>query len=123
MNKLIIYFLFVHWIGDFILQSREVANNKSKDFGALIVHSAIYFYTFWFACFPGFIETLGCRIIDFPIFCLINGLSHLIIDFFTSKINAYLWSKQRIHGFFTCIGFDQFLHITILIVTLQIYVK
>ena len=55
--------------------------------------------------------------------CLINCFSHLVIDYFTSKINKYLWDTRQVHRFWCSIGFDQFLHITILVWTISVFVK
>ena len=38
MISIILALLFIHYIGDFILQSRWMAENKSKDISPLLCH-------------------------------------------------------------------------------------
>ena len=92
--------LFLHWVGDFVLQSDYMAKNKSKNIMVLFIHCLIYTAVFAFQVkFQGL---------------LILFVSHFIIDFCSSKINAKLYKAGEIHWFFTSIGFDQFLHLSIL---------
>lgn len=99
---LILIFL-AHFIGDFILQTDDMAKNKSKDNMALTYHIAMY--------------SLPFIILFGPIYAVINGLLHWVIDFTTSRISSKLYQKGDIHNFFVVIGFDQFLHMTCLVGT------
>ena len=105
---LIISILFMHFILDFVCQTDEMALNKSTKFGALLFHCIVY--SFFFIIF------------GFMVF-IITFIQHIVIDFITSKINALLWEKNERHWFFVCIGFDQFLHISILLLTIYINTK
>jgi hypothetical protein len=107
----IIAILFVHWIGDFVLQSDWQAKNKSKNNAALIAHVSSYT-----------IALLVYGLLFLPVelaypWALINGFLHLCVDYVTSRINTHLWSKGRVHDFFVSVGFDQFLHIATLLLT------
>lgn len=41
---------------------------------------------------------------------VINFILHWITDYFTSRVNSWLWQNERRHEFFVSIGFDQFIH-------------
>ena len=92
---------FWHFIADFVLQPREMAKNKSKHFGYLMAHCLIYSATFW--------VYLDIKLIG------IMFSSHLVIDFISSRVTARLWKEKDIHGFFTIIGLDQFLHTMVIV--------
>ena len=104
MNILIIILIvFLHWLLDFVCQTDWMAKNKSKNNNALIAHTLIY--------------TLGWlpfSIILFGgngwIFLLVTYICHTFIDYWTSRLNTYLWNKGDVHNFFVSVGFDQFLH-------------
>lgn len=91
--------LFLHWFGDFVCQSDEMAINKSHSNKWLSIHVGTYSLI---------LLLLGWKI------ALLNGIAHWLIDYVTSRVNARLWAAQQRHWFFVCIGFDQFLHVSIL---------
>jgi len=104
--------VFVHFVSDFILQRRVVAINKSTKLWAWSEHVAIIFICFlpW-----------GL------VFSFYNALIHGIID-------ALIWRFYRWRNchkgegfkywedgdFYTLIGFDQFLHISTLVILLEL---
>lgn len=92
--------IWIHFIADFVLQTREIAKGKSSNIALLGLHCLLY--TIPFLCF-------GWK------FALINGLCHFLVDFATSKATSYLWKKEKERAFFTMIGFDQAIHLTILV--------
>lgn len=94
--------MFLHWVGDFVLQNDEMAINKSKSNKWLFYHCAVY--------------TIVMLVFGWK-FALINGISHFCIDWTTSRINSKLWANNDRHNFFVMIGFDQFLHMSILFCT------
>jgi hypothetical protein len=100
--------IVLHWIADFVLQTDWQAKNKSKNNAALIAHVSSYT-----------IALLVYGLIFLPVefaypWALINGGLHLGVDYVTSRINSYLWSKGRVHDFFVSVGFDQLIHYTCL---------
>ena len=109
MNFIVI--LFAHWIADFVLQNDEMAQGKSKSLIPLSKHIWRYVWSMGFMLIPIFMNYPVKYILSF---IAINGISHFIIDYFTSRMSARLWKQKRVHDFFVCIGFDQFLHIAIL---------
>ena len=98
----LLFLVWIHFISDFILQSDKVAKKKSKEFNWLAYHSFVYALPF---------------LLVGPSYSLINGLLHFFVDGVTSRINSELYSKGKIHWFFVGIGFDQAIHITMLVLT------
>ena len=108
----IIILLFGHWFADFVMQTDDMAVNKSHSNSALAKHCLVYIFIlimFVYFTFPD-------KSLEFynNVFA-INLIGHLIIDFTTSRLNTWLWKKGMRHWFFVSIGFDQFLHIAILL--------
>lgn len=115
---LIIIQLLIHWIADFYFQTDKMAINKSTSMKWLTYH--VLTYTGIFIILNNYIILSNISILFWILF---NGASHWIIDFFTSKITSYFWKKEDRHNFFVTIGFDQFLHVSILIITIPLFVK
>lgn len=112
-----IYFIFIaHFIGDFILQSREIANNKSSNIFILSFHCIIYSLTlFCVSVFIGFGEA--------ALFALINGVLHFVVDYVTSKLTTYYYTKENSKMFFNIVGLDQLIHYSTLIVTYEMFLN
>jgi hypothetical protein len=100
-----IFILFIHFIADFVLQTDAMARNKSTSNKFLLNHVAVYT-----AC-------LGLFGLEFA---LVNGVAHFAIDWCTSRLSSKMWKAGRTHDFFVVIGFDQFLHMAILISTIEL---
>lgn len=105
----ILCFNFLHFVGDFYLQTNNMAMNKSTSWKWLTIHALVYSIPFIF--------TLS------PLFILINGFSHFWVDYITSKITKKLWAKGDLHNFFVVIGFDQFIHSTIILTLIYFFSK
>lgn len=106
----IILICFVHFVADFVFQTSEQAANKHHDSVKLFNHVTIYSGT-WLLVMPWI---LG---INALIFVVITFCLHYAIDYTTSKINSNLFKKGNLHLFFVSVGFDQFLHIILLLIT------
>lgn len=119
--------LLVHWIADFILQTDAQAKAKSKSNVALLEHVSVYSMT-WFivGIFIGVSTTaIGSYIpaANVLYFTAITFCSHLVTDYYTSRLNSKLWSKGDSHNFFVSVGFDQVLHYVQLILCYQYFLK
>lgn len=112
----LIFIFFLHWFGDFVLQSRNVAEKKSKSIKHLTIH--VFFYV---TAFSPMVFSIGFGL-NFIYFILLLFSTHWITDFITSKITTYFWGKKNIKAFFTTIGFDQFLHAVQLLILYYIFV-
>jgi hypothetical protein len=97
-----IHLIWMHFIGDFVFQTDNMAINKSKSIKWLTAHAIAY-------CLPFMLISVR--------FALINCTIHWIIDFITSRITAYFNSNGYRSFYYKTIGFDQALHLTILVLT------
>lgn len=106
--------LIAHWGADFYFQTHWQAVNKSKRFDALARHVAVYT-----ACMmvPSTILFGGTGIM----FAGLNGVLHLITDYFTSRITSKLYATGAIHNFFVVVGLDQLIHQVTLAVTMEMF--
>lgn len=112
----VFYILFAHWVADFIFQTDWQAKNKSKNNLALFRHVLNY----------SLIVTFLIGIVKFNfllllLFLIITFISHFTTDYFTSRLNSYLWAKGDVHNFFVSVGFDQLLHYFQLITTYYLF--
>ncbi len=105
VNKLILIFV-LHYIGDFILQTRWMGENKSKLLSALSLHILVYTAT---------LLPFGFE------FAIINGILHFITDFITSRLSSRAYKNGNMAQFWAIIGFDQLIHTITLILTLQYF--
>ncbi|MEM6735359.1 MAG: DUF3307 domain-containing protein [Bacteroidota bacterium] len=106
-------FLFAHWVGDFVFQTNKMAVNKSRSLKWLVVH--VLTYTLILAVFSLFL--LPVIALEF---LLINGVFHLLTDFFTSRLAAKYQVNLRI--FYLIIGFDQFIHVATIYWTVEWFI-
>lgn len=107
--------LVVHWFGDFVLQTHWQASNKSKRNDALAAHVGVYTFTLAVGTLLIFSQGRNSRI---AIFFLLNGVLHLVTDYFTSRASSKLYAKQDWHNFFVVVGFDQLIHQVTLALTM-----
>ena len=118
----LIWALFVHFVVDFMLQRHEIAVNKWNSFPHLLCHAIEYSAGLLVGCsfFMGTQPFYMANLMLDKVFLLagINGASHLAIDFITSKFSHKYFSKQDWHNGFVVVGFDQFLHTSILIASI-----
>ncbi|NVM46737.1 MAG: DUF3307 domain-containing protein [Candidatus Lokiarchaeota archaeon] len=109
--------LLVHFVADFILQSREMGQKKSSSIKWLSLHISIIFI-----CFLPF----GLE------FALYNALIHAIIDGSIWNLYKYsvykrdktatkeTWKYYEDHWFYTTIGLDQFLHAATIVLLMEV---
>ena len=121
MELLIVLFI-VHWLFDYVFQTREIANSKWTDINKLFQHTVLYslgpaFFTLGIVIFAGYHAKPGM----ITMFVFMNLVFHFLTDFFTSKATHMLWEQKKEHAFFVVLGLDQLLHITALLSTAQWY--
>lgn len=101
-----IWVLWLHFFGDFFFQFDKMATNKSSSFFWLGLHSLVY---------TVFLVFFGWK------FALVNGVAHFIIDAVSSRGTSYLYAMGQRHWFFTLIGLDQTLHLSLLYLTFNTF--
>jgi hypothetical protein len=94
--NVILKLLVLHWFSDFVLQTDQMAVNKSKSNYWLGYHVLVYMIPFSLI--------FGWR------YALLNGAIHFIVDWNTSRVTSRLWTEKKVHYFFVVIGADQMLH-------------
>jgi len=129
----IVLVFLAHFVADFPMQTRTMAENKSTSWKWLSSHIAAYTVTMMLlgllfvsvsllsdAMFDkAFIDVHLNFIHSWFLFCMINGLLHFFTDAITSRCTTYFYKKGDTHTFFTVIGFDQFIHAATLILTYE----
>lgn len=113
----VLVILFLHWVGDFVMQSDQQAKNKSTDNAFLLAH--IMYYTAIFII-PIAIYMATQSNQKMILFYPITFAAHYATDWYTSRVNSQLWKDGKSHDFFVSIGFDQLLHFAQLLITYQI---
>lgn len=110
--------ILIHWFADFVMQTHWQATNKSTNIKALLAHTLTY--TFIWMCFGVWYPLAHLDTYvewTFTKFLVITFVAHTVTDFFTSRLNSYLYKKGDIHNFFVSVGFDQVLHYVQLFLT------
>lgn len=108
----IILLLLIHIVGDYFLQGSKLSEQKAIRFTYLLEHVAIY-TSLLIVISP---LLLGLTFIQGAIFSLINGTSHFIIDFITSRLKIK-YSTENESKYIITMGLDHSLHLAILILT------
>lgn len=96
----ILVLIWLHFVGDFLLQNDKIAKLKSSSLKWLAIHSYLYAVPFLF---------FGLKI------AAVIGSMHGVVDFATSKLTKKYAQNESKRMFFTVIGFDQALHLSMLI--------
>lgn len=117
---MILYILTLHWVADFVCQSRYMAANKSKCNWTLLWHVGIYtcVMTLGLAGFAYITKEYWATFF----FLAINGILHYITDYYSSRQTTNSWRANKIHRFFVVIGADQLIHQICLIGTLALII-
>ena len=106
--------MFYHFVGDYMLQSRWMGDNKSKRLDALLLHCGVY------SLFLLLAVVIEFGYYNAILFVGINFVLHLITDYFTSRLTAYLYGQKQMYETFAVMGFDQYIHFACLYVTFEI---
>lgn len=127
MNYLdLIIILFIHFVADFLFQSRQMGVKKSRNIYWLVAH--IYVYSI--ITFLGWIFFFNLNLkMSFELISL-TVFSHFLTDYITSKISSKFYLKSKKSKslkeskyfewlFWSTIGFDQLIHAITLILTFK----
>ncbi|RKX64109.1 MAG: hypothetical protein DRP42_06995 [Tenericutes bacterium] len=118
MNLILAVFMFLgHYIGDFLLQNREIAENKSSSLPHLLIHGFIVG-----AVMLGMLVIAGLSISSALSIVLIYTALHCVQDKFIWKTfekkaaaNMWKWGEPKFNKwFFRFLGLDQMLHMIVL---------
>ena len=114
----IFMFMVSHFFADWVMQSRKMAENKSKSWYWLSLHVLVYTVVFTFNSFIIFHDLFNIETEYILYFGLINGALHFITDAITSRFTTHYYTTGKMKAFWTTIGFDQLIHQTCIFVTL-----
>ena len=107
----ILYFLLVHWVADFVLQTSHMALRKSTSNYYLGMHVTVYTVTtivaWWLLFLIVELHATSWQYLEAGIAIFVM---HFITDYITSRITGKYYKAQKNHEFFVTIGFDQWLH-------------
>jgi hypothetical protein len=109
--------LFIHWFGDYLLQTNEIAAKKSQSISWLTIHVVLYSISLLVGVLLLMTLTDIMPRNHIPLFIGINGALHWITDLVTSRVAQRVSHNPRLY--YPLIGFDQFLHSATLLYTLQ----
>lgn len=115
----VLLFLFlIHWIGDYLLQTRAQGNGKSSNNKLLLEHTITY------SAFIGLGVFTMALVFNMPVtiesivqYAVINFVLHTATDWVTSRMTKSLWTRRQEWATFAVMGFDQLIHMTCLVVT------
>lgn len=117
------YLLLLHFVSDFLMQNRYIAENKSKDFSVMTAHCLIIFFLF-----APILSVLPHGIL----FAFVYSLIHFLQDTFVWRSYKYIITKTwrgdirgfkywEENSFYSTIGFDQMLHVATLIFLQKVF--
>lgn len=116
----IVGILTMHFIADFLCQTRTMARNKSTSIKWLSIHVLVYTFVMALAFFVvGEFKGINynATLLLGLYYIVINGAAHWLTDFVTSKISGYFYKKGNEWAFFGIIGLDQLIHAATLLLT------
>lgn len=108
--SILICILAIHYVFDWVFQSRNMAEKKSNSLKWLGIHCFVYTLG---------LSSLMVLLPDYFswVWVLANGCLHFLVDFVSSKMTSYHYKKNQMSKFWRTIGFDQYLHYLCLFLT------
>jgi len=105
----IVLIILLHFVADFLCQTREMGLGKCSSNIILVKHIAAYSMVFLVASLltPAF----GL------VFVVVNGLAHAVTDWFSSRIGKWFHNQNQMYWFFATLGLDQTVHMLTLVLT------
>jgi len=114
------FILMIHYVADFRMQSRHIAETKSKCNKSLSIHVLLYVATFLIAGLVHFVTGNNVDVWKFSKYVIINGLLHWLTDYITSRESTKAYQNSDMEKFWNIIGFDQLIHGVTLYTTWEI---
>lgn len=113
---ILICLFLIHWIGDYVLQTREQGDGKSSSNSLLLEHTVTYSVFLGLGVFLMVVVfNMSISIESIMMYATTNFLLHTITDWFTSRATKTLWAVGEEWATFAVMGFDQFIHMTCLV--------
>lgn len=120
-TTIIISLLVIHYIADYLFQTRRQGNGKASSLYLLGEHVFTYMNVFGIGLCLMMVTGIAPNIVpDIWIFMCITFLLHFVTDFVTSKATKKLWAQKKEYATFAVMGLDQLLHTTGLVITWQL---
>jgi len=96
--------IWMHFIADFLFQSKNINMYKFEQKGVLFIHCMLYSIPFfWFGW----------------LFALITGGLHFVIDYTVPILARKYWNEKDYLSFLASFSFDQITHITLIVLTYE----
>src|SRR5665647_2428739 len=112
MIKTLVVIFILHVFAGFFLQSNRISKLKREKNRYLLEHVGLYTLVFIILS-P---VLLGLTILQGLVYSLINGVLHLIVDYFTGKLKVKLIDKNEVKYNLTIV-MDYTIHMVILVST------
>jgi hypothetical protein len=122
---LILIIVIGHFVGDWLCQSREIAESKHDKFSSALLHSALTNAILWvfLITLPSFVEVNEHFLLKSIAFFLTFLVLHLIQDgilwMFYYDLRRIRFAEKVEHDkiFFNTIAVDQIIHLSLLFIT------
>ncbi len=116
-----VYLIVAHYCGDYLFQTREMANHKHESNKALMDHILAYGLVLAVMTIPLAFLYIGDQAwYVFP-WLLVNMILHFFTDYITSRKVKQYWLSGREWETFAVMGLDQVLHLSTLIITFNLF--
>lgn len=110
----LILIYFFHWVGDFVLQTKYISENKNKSFLALFFHVCLYTATIGL---PLLLIAPFIHEHYYIAWILLNGGFHFMGEAIMSKMYSKYQDEGKTKAAFNAMGFEQFIHTCFLTLT------
>lgn len=101
--------LFAHWVGDYALQTNQMASLKAFSLKWLSIHVLVYIIPITITAFVVFPTDVAWK------FVAVNAMLHWLTDLVTGRLAHKHRDNPRMY--YPIIGFDQFVHAACLLGT------
>jgi hypothetical protein len=116
----IISLLFAHFLGDWFLQSRTIALNKSKNFNYMVLHMMLVAGPIYLVAISYDVPVMVAWLFSF-IYSCIHGIQDFLIWRIVPiilKVKVEYWEDKK---FYDLIAVDQFLHLSVLFILWEVF--